>query len=44
MESSLDFKIDMQPKKLNDHIEPDVDLSVDKYDSLYVAAEDDTDN
>jgi hypothetical protein len=36
MESnSLDFKIDIRPKPITEHIEPDVDLSVDKYDAVY---------
>ncbi|CAD8105835.1 unnamed protein product [Paramecium sonneborni] len=36
MESTqLDFKIDIQPKRVTDHIEPDLDLTVDKYDSVY---------
>ncbi|CAK94035.1 unnamed protein product (macronuclear) [Paramecium tetraurelia] len=34
-QTSLDFNIDIQPKRITDHIEPDVDLTVDKYDSVY---------
>ncbi|CAK90160.1 unnamed protein product (macronuclear) [Paramecium tetraurelia] len=36
MESnSLDFKINIQPKSITEHVEPDVDLTVDKYDAVY---------
>ncbi|CAD8091872.1 unnamed protein product [Paramecium primaurelia] len=34
-QTSLDFKIDIQPKRITEHVEPDVDLTVDKYDSVY---------
>lgn len=36
MESnSLDFKINIEAKKVDEHVEPDVDLTVDKYDAVY---------
>ncbi|KAM3127727.1 vesicle-mediated transport [Paramecium bursaria] len=35
VQQSLDFKIDMKPKKLDSHIKPDNDITVDKYDQVY---------
>lgn len=40
----LDFKINIEPAKLDHHIEPDADITVDKYDSVYQSHEEEVEN